>query len=297
MRIAITGASGFLGGAFARQLRGGGHTVLTIGREHPGGRTPPDIAWDAVRTLDAAMLEGVDAVVHLAGEPIAQRWSAEAKRAIRESRETGTALLARSIASLTRKPRVLVSMSAVGIYGDRGDEPLDESSATGRGWLADVARAWEAAADPARDAGVRVVHPRLGVVLSPEGGALAKMLPIFSLGIGGRIGDGRQWMSWISRTDTLRVMEFLLDASLDGAVNVTAPSPATNADFTKVLGTVLRRPVIAPVPAFAIRALYGEMGQSTVVEGQRVLPKKLLAAGFTFEHPTLEQALRAEGVG
>ncbi|MFN8669008.1 MAG: TIGR01777 family oxidoreductase [Gemmatimonadaceae bacterium] len=299
MKIAITGASGFVGTPFVRRLQAAGHAVLRIGRARgaSAGGDGPEIVWDAATTLDAASLEGVDAVVHLAGESIAQRWTPDAKRAIRASREQGTGLLARTLASLTHRPRVLVSMSAIGIYGDRGDEAVDESSPVGRGWLTEVARAWEGAADPARAAGIRVVHPRLGVVLSPEGGALAKMLPIFSLGAGGKIGSGRQWMSWISRTDTLRALEFLLTAeTLDGAVNLTAPAPVSNADFTSVLGRVLGRPTIAPVPAFAIKLLYGEMGEATVIEGQRVLPTKLLAAGFRFEHPELEAALRAEGV-
>jgi len=243
-------------------------------------------------------LEGVDAVVHLAGESIAQRWTASAKEAIRESRVRGTTLLARTLASLSRRPSVLVSMSAIGIYGNRGDEVLDEASPTGKGFLADIGRAWEGAADAARAAGIRVVHPRLGVVLSPEGGALGKMLPIFSVGVGGVIGSGRQWMSWISRSDTLRALAFALERSvLDGPVNLVGPAPATNADFTKVLGRVLRRPTFAPVPEFAIKLLYGEMGQATVIEGQRVMPRRLLDAGFTFEHGGLEDALRGEGVG
>jgi uncharacterized protein (TIGR01777 family) len=296
MRIAITGASGFLGDPLVRQLQQAGHTVLRIGRSGGGG-APPDVTWDAATTLDAAALEGVDAVVHLAGASIAQRWTDSARRAIRDSRVQGTSLLARTLAQLSRKPSVLVSMSAVGIYGDRGDEPLDEGSPAGRGFLAEVGQAWEGAADAARAAGIRVVHPRLGVVLHPAGGALAKMLPIFSLGAGGRIGDGRQWMSWISRTDALRALGFLLDTpSLAGPVNVVGPAPVTNAEFTAVLGRVLKRPTFAPVPEFAIRLLYGEMGQATVIEGQRVVPKRLLDAGFTFAHPTLEGALRGEGV-
>ncbi len=296
MRVAITGATGFIGTPLVDRLRGAGHTVLTIGRAKRSG-AQPDIVWDAESHLDATQLEGVDAVVHLAGENLAQRWTDEAKRAILESRVKGTSLLARTIAGLARKPSVLVSMSAIGIYGDRGDDALDESAAPGSGFLADVAKAWEASAEPAREAGVRVVHPRLGIVLHPDGGALGKMLPIFSLGIGGTIASGRQWMSWIARSDVLRALEFLLTGSLEGAVNLTAPSPVTNAQFTDVLGKVLHRPTIAPVPAFAIKLLYGEMGEATVLEGQKVLPAKLERAGFTFSHPALEGALRAEGVG
>lgn len=299
MKVAITGASGFIGTPFVRQLQTAGHTVLRIGRARAGasGGAGPDIVWDAATTLDAARLEGVDAVVHLAGESIAQRWTPEAKQRIRLSREQGTSLLARTLAGLAHKPRVLVSMSAIGIYGNRGDEALDESSALGRGFFPEIGTAWEGAAEPARAAGIRVVHPRLGIVLSPEGGALAKMLPIFSLGGGGTIGSGRQWMSWISRTDALRALEFLVvTESMQGAVNLTAPAPVTNAGFTQVLGRVLHRPTIVPVPAFAIKLLYGDMGEATVIEGQRVLPRKLLEAGFLFRHQTLEDALKAEGV-
>jgi uncharacterized protein (TIGR01777 family) len=297
MKVAVTGASGFVGGELVQQLRAAGHVVLTIGRARRSGANP-DITWDASTELDAEALEGVDAVVHLAGESIAQRWTSETKRAIRDSRVQGTTLLARTLASLTKKPSLLVSMSAIGIYGDRGDETLDESASAGTGFLPEIAKAWEGAADPARAAGIRVVHPRLGVVLHPAGGALAKMLPPFSLGAGGRIGSGDQWMSWISRTDTLRALAFMLqDSTLDGAVNLVAPTPVTNADFTDVLGKVLHRPTIVPVPAFAIRLLFGEMGEATVLEGQRVLPRRLLAAGFSFTHPALEGALRGEGVG
>lgn len=296
MQVAITGASGFIGTPLVEHLRSAGHQVLTIGRDKEGDERP-DIVWDAKTHLDATRLEGVDAVVHLAGENLAQRWTDEAKRAIKESRVDGTTLLARTLASLERKPRVLVSMSAIGIYGDRGDEVLDEASAPGTGFLAEVCRAWEASADAARAAGIRVVHPRLGIVLNAHGGALAKMLPIFSLGIGGTIAGGDQWMSWIARQDVLRALEFVLTGTLEGAVNFTAPAPVTNAQFTDVLGKVLHRPTIAPVPAFAIKLLYGEMGEATVIEGQRVLPAKLTGAGFEFAQPRLEGALRAEDVG
>ena len=293
MKVAITGASGFIGRPLAQRLQQAGHTVLRIGRA--GGGARPDIAWDARRTLDAAALEGVDAVIHLAGESLAQRWTPATRAAIRDSRVEGTQLLARTLAALSRRPAVMVSMSATGLYGNRGDEPLDETAAPGTGFLAEVAQAWEGAADPARAAGIRVVHPRLGIALSPEGGALAKLLPVFSWGAGGAIAGGRQWMSWISRTDTLRALEFVLATeALAGPVNLVAPVPVTNAEFTAVLASVLRRPAIAPVPAFAIRLLYGEMGQATVIDGQRVLPARLQGAGFTFHHPTLEQALRAE---
>ena len=296
MRIAITGASGFIGTRLVSRLTGAGHSVLRIGRARPpGADDAPDVVWDAATRLDGAALEGVDAVVHLAGENLAARWTPARKRAIRESRVQGTGLVARTIASLRRKPSLLVSQSAVGIYGDRGDEALDEGSPPGRGFLSDVVRVWEHSAEPARAAGIRVVHPRTGIVLNPDGGALAKMLPFFSLGLGGTIGSGRQWMSWIALTDVVNAFEFLLaDTALEGPVNLTAPGPVTNADFTRSLARVLHRPAIAPVPEFAIRLLYGEMGQETVIEGQRVLPRKLQAAGFRFEYPELEAALRHE---
>lgn len=292
MRIAITGASGFIGQPLLHHLRGAGHDVLTIGRARASGRGP-DIQWSpAAGTIDAVRLEGLDAVIHLAGEPIAQRWSPEVKRAIRESRVQGTGLIARTLAALSSPPAVLVSMSAVGIYGDRGDEVLDESAAPARDFLGEVAQAWEGAADPARTAGIRVVHPRLGIALHRNGGALGKMVPIFSLGAGGVIGEGRQWMSWISRTDVLRALAFMVGTpSARGPMNLVAPSPVQNREFTQALAHALHRPAFAPVPALAIRLLYGEMGAATVLSGQRAVPKALLEAGFQFAHPDLASAL------
>lgn len=299
MRIAITGATGFIGSVLAEHFRGRGDDVLRIGRANTSAKgVPPDITWDARSTIERAKLEGVDAVVHLAGESIAQRWSDRAKREIRESRVQGTTLIAKTLASLARKPSVLVSISAIGIYGDRGDEIIDEGSRTGTGFLADVARVWESSADAAREAGIRVVHPRLGIVLHPGGGALEKMIPIFSLGGGGKIGSGRQWMSWIARRDVLQAIAYAVDtASLDGAVNVTAPNPVTNAEFTDTLAHVLHRPAIVPVPEFAIKLLYGEMGEATVIAGQRVAPTKLVDAGYRFLAENLEAGLRGEGIG
>lgn len=295
MRIAITGASGFIGTRLVARLKAAGHSVTRIGRARSSGEGP-DVVWDAATQLDGAALEGVDAVVHLAGESIAERWSDEHKVAIRQSRVQGTGLVARTIASLRRKPSLLISQSAIGIYGDRGDEPLDERSAPGSGsFLSDVVRVWESSADPAREAGIRVVHPRTGIVLNPDGGALEKLLPIFSLGAGGKIGDGRQWMSWVALTDVLNAFDFFLsEPTLEGAVNVTAPNPAANADFSKTLAHVLGRPAFATVPEFAVKLLYGEMGVETVISGQRVLPAKLLAAGFRFQYPDLDAALRHE---
>jgi uncharacterized protein (TIGR01777 family) len=290
-RVAITGASGFLGVSLTEYLRRGGYEVLRIGR---GGSA--DILWDpAARVIAPQALDGVDAVVHLAGEPIAQRWTAHVRRALKESRVRGTELIAEACARATPRPAALLSGSAIGIYGDRGDDVLDESSQTGGDHLAEVGRAWEGATKAASDAGVRVVHARTGIVLHPRGGALAKMLLPFQLGVGGRLGSGKQWMSWIARTDWLAAVHFLLrTASVRGPVNLTAPEPATNGTFTSTLGRVLGRPSIAPVPGFVLRALYGEMADAALLSGQRVLPRALEHAGFAFAFPTLTGALRHE---
>ena len=293
--VAISGATGLIGSALVARLRARNvhvrRLVRTARRE-----APDDIVWDPMRNvLSPADLEGADAVVHLAGEPLAHRWTAARKRAIRESRVRGTELIARTIAALDRRPRVLLSGSAVGIYGDRGDEPLDEQSALGTDFLAGVAREWESASAPAADAGVRVTLLRTGIVLSPKGGALERLLTPFRLGVGGPIGSGRQWMSWISLDDHVRAMEHALATTgLHGPVNLVSPNPVTNAEFASVLGRVLSRPALVPVPAFALELAYGEMARATILAGQRVLPNALLSAGFHFAHPTLEQALRFE---
>lgn len=292
MQIAISGASGLVGTALAASLTKDGHAVRRLVR---GAARGGDVAWDPeTGAIDAAALEGVDAVVHLAGESIAAgRWSAERKRRIVESRVKGTDLVARTIASLARRPQALVCASAVGYYGSRGDEELDETSPPGTSFLSDVCRAWESSADPARAAGIRVVHTRLGVVLAPKGGALAKMLTPFKLGAGGRLGSGRQWMSWISIDDAIGAIRHALDtASLEGPVNAVAPRPVTNAEFTDTLGRVLGRPTIFPMPAFAARLAFGEMADELLLTGQRVLPKRLLASGYAFRHAELEAALR-----
>jgi uncharacterized protein (TIGR01777 family) len=293
-RIAITGASGLLGSALAAQLRKQGVTVHRLRR---GARAiSPDIAWSpGSGALDVAALEGVDAVVNLAGEPIAERWTAERKAAIRDSRIRSTSLLAQTLAKLKRPPRVLLSGSATGIYGSRGDEILDENSAPGSDFLAQTAIAWEQAAVPAGEAGVRVVLLRTGIVLSRAGGALSKMLTPFRFGLGGRIGSGRQWMSWISLGDWVSALLFLLNApAVSGPVNLVAPSAVPNAEFTKTLAHVLGRPTLGIVPAALVDLVFGEMGRATLLASQRVEPKRLLQQGFEFAHPTLEQALRAE---
>jgi uncharacterized protein len=284
--IAITGASGFVGSALAAFLRARGDRVRPLVR--PGRSADDGIAWDpAGGRIDVAALEGVDAIVHLAGENVGDgRWTASKKQRIRDSRVQGTALLADAIGRLAQKPAVWVSGSAVGYYGDRGDARVDETAPHGSDFLAEVTVAWEAAADAAQ--GVRVVHPRLGLVLAPHGGALAKMLLPFKLGVGGKLGSGTQGMSWISLDDTVRALVHLVDtASLVGPVNVTAPEPVSNAAFTRALGQALRRPTALTVPAPIAKLALGEMAQVALLSGVCALPSKLLASGFRFTHPEL----------
>ncbi|HZI41775.1 MAG TPA: TIGR01777 family oxidoreductase [Gemmatimonadaceae bacterium] len=292
-RIAISGASGFLGCALAVRLRAQG---ITVQRMRRGARAaPPDLAWRPESgEIDTAALNGVDAVVNLAGAPIARRWTERRKREILESRIRGTRLLADTVARLDRKPRVFVSGSAIGIYGSRGDEELDEDSRPGNDFLAQTAAAWEEAAAPASAAGIRVLFLRTGVVLNPAGGALAKLLLPYKLGLGGRVGSGAQWMSWIGLEDWLNAVGFALAANLAGPVNLVAPNPVPNVDFVKTLARVLGRPAMMPLPEAAVELLFGEMGRSTLLGSQRVHPRRLHEAGFEFSHPTLEQALRAE---
>lgn len=291
MRIAITGASGFLGVSLAAFLTTGGHTVVKIGRGAGN-----DVSWDPARAeLDARALEGVDAVIHLAGASVAERWTPEQKKAIRESRLQSTRLLSETIAKLSVKPKVLLSGSAIGIYGSRGDEVLDESSSLGDDFLAEVGKEWEGATTAAEQAGVRVVHLRTGIVLNPAGGALGKMMLPFQAGVGGKLGSGKQWMSWISREDWIGAAHHaLFTASVRGAVNLVAPEPVTGATFAATLARVLGRPNLFPVPAFALKALFGEMAEGTILASQRVLPKALGESGFSFAHPSLASALRFE---
>jgi uncharacterized protein len=292
--VAVTGATGLIGTALVDHLRASGARVRRLVR--PGRAGADDVEWDPMRGMLAPnALDGVDAVIHLAGEPVAQRWSTEKKKAIRESRVRGTELLARAIASAERKPTVLLSGSAIGYYGDRGDELLDEESTPGSDFLAGVVREWEDGTRAAADAGVRVVRLRTGLVLSPKGGALERLLLPFKMGVGGPIGSGRQWMSWISLHDHVRaVAHALATETLTGPVNLVAPNPVTNAEFAITLGRVLTRPALVPVPGFALELMYGEMARATILAGQRVLPKALVRSGFEFAHPALEQALRFE---
>jgi uncharacterized protein (TIGR01777 family) len=291
--VAIAGATGFLGSAFAGHLTTQGHAVRRIGRASSKG---VDFHWDlSAGRIDPAALDGADAVVNFAGATIAQRWSADHKREILSSRLRSTEILAKTMAAVRTPPSVFLSISAIGIYGSRGDEPLDERSQPGTGFLADVVRQWEQAAVPAQDAGVRLVYPRLGLVMHPDGGALAKLVPVFNLGGGGRIAKGTQWMSWIGLHDLMRALVFLIETpSMSGPVNVASPNPATNADFSQTLGDVMHRPAVATVPEFAIKLMFGEMGEETLLSGQRVQPRRLLDAGFTFDYPELAAALRHE---
>jgi len=294
LRIAVTGASGLIGTALSAALRQAGHAVQPLVRDRARAKSG-GIYWDPERgELDVAALEGIDAVVHLAGENVAGgRWTDARKAKIRESRTHGTTLIARTLAALTKKPRVLVSASAIGFYGDTGEREVDESAERGEGFLAEVCEAWEAAAQPARDAGIRVVHPRIGLVLAANGGALERLVPVFKLGVGGRIGDGRQGFAWIAIDDVVgAVLLALRDETLRGPVNLVAPERTSNADFTRVLASVLSRPAIFPVPAFALRIAFGEMADEALLTGQFARPTLLEKHGYRFAFPELSAALR-----
>lgn len=293
MKIVVSGASGLIGTQLVAKLSQSGHEVIRLVRRSPKAG---EIQWNPKSgTLDAAALEGVDAVIHLSGAGIGdKRWTTGYRKEILDSRTDTTALLAKTIASLSRKPSVFLSGSAIGIYGARNDEQLTEVSTHGTGFLAEVCEQWEAAAKPAVDAGVRTVYLRTGIVLSPKGGALKKLLPLFKLGVGGKFGNGKQWQSWISIDDEIGAIEHLLTANVSGAVNLTAPNPVTNAEFTKVLASVLKRPAIVPVPTFAPKLLLGgELADALLFTGQRVIPAALNASGYPFKHTTLESALRS----
>jgi len=291
LRIAVSGSSGLLGRALTQLLEGGGHSVIPLIRKEGS----PGIYWDPERgVLDTEALEGLDGVVHLAGEPIfGLRWTQEKKTAIMESRKKGTALLARGLASLKARPSVLISASAVGFYGDRGSTQVREESSPGKGFLSNVCRAWEDATAPAKRAGIRVVTLRTGMVLTPAGGALGTMLLPFKMGVGGRLGSGRQYVSWIDLDDlTGLIYHALTTAKVRGPLNATAPHPVPNSTFTDTLGRVLGRPTLIPVPAMGVKALFGEMGKALLLEGVRAVPEKAEKTGYTFRYPTLEESLR-----
>jgi uncharacterized protein len=293
--VAVTGSHGFVASALVPALAGAGHRVVRLVRSQPVGAD--ELGWDPdAGTIDTAGLEGVDAVVHLAGAGIGdRRWTDARKRLILESRTKGTGLLARALAALTHRPSVLVSASAIGYYGDRGDEPLDEQSPPGSDFVARVCMQWEAATTPAAEAGVRVVTTRSGIILGRHGGVFPRMLLPFRLGLGGRFASGRQYMSWISIDDEVGAMLHAMSHdAVSGPVNVTGPVPVTNAEFTKTLGRVVHRPTVIPTPLLPLKVRYGgELVQHLLVEGQRVLPKRLEETGYQFAHPTLEEALRA----
>ncbi len=294
-KVAVTGASGLVGSELVPTLRRNGFEVLRLVRREAAAED--EVRWDpGAGTIDAEALRGVTGAIHLAGDNVASgRWSEAKKARIRNSRVQGTQLLAGALAALDPRPSVLVSASAVGYYGARGDEALDESATQGSGFLASVCGEWEAAADTAREAGIRVVHPRIGVVLAANGGALAKMKMPFLFGVGGRIGDGRQYMSWITLEDLVSALVFALGCEqVVGPINCVSPTPVTNADFTSTLGRVLHRPTVFPVPKFALRIGAGsEMADEMLIGGSRVIPASLHAHGFRWEHSTLEPALRS----
>jgi len=294
LKVAVTGATGLLGSALIPFLTTGGHQVTQISRGSPNASR---ITWNPAKgRLDPERLEGLDAVVHLAGENVGARWTQARKRRIAESRIQGTRFLAETLARLRRPPKVLISASAMGAYGDRGDEILTESSTIPEGgsdFFVELGRQWEAATEPASSAGIRVVLPRFGIVLTPAGGALLQMLRPFRLGVGGRIGSGRQWVSWIAVDDAVgAVHHALMDDSLSGPVNATAPAPVTSREFAATLGRTLGRPAIVPAPAFALRLLFGEMADTALLSSQRVLPGRLSDSGYRFRYPELAGALR-----
>ena len=293
MRILITGANGFLGRHLAQRLSEQRHEVWRLERS-PDPRDPRAFAWDPAQgRLDEAALEGLDAVVHLAGAPVAAaRWDDAFKQKLRDSRVEASRLLLRSLAALDRPPKVLLAASAIGIYGDRGDEVLDEASAPGADFLAGLCRDWEAETLGAEIPGLRRVHLRLGLVLGPDGGLLRRLRLPFRLGLGARLGSGRQWMSWIALEDLLRAAQFLMERhDLSGAFNLTSPNPVTNAQFTQSLGRSLNRPAFLRVPGFAIKAGLGEMGEALLLGGQRVRPARLERAGFEWRSPWIGEAL------
>jgi uncharacterized protein (TIGR01777 family) len=302
--VALSGASGMLGSAIGNALLQRGKKLIRLVRREAHG--PDEVRWnpgspgsvgDGTRgsAIEIARLEGIDAAVHLSGANVAtRRWTAKYKREMTESRVTTTRVLTEALARMKNPPKVLVTASAVGFYGNRGDEILDEDSAAGQGYFPELCAAWEAAARPAVEAGIRVVHLRFGMVLGPDGGALARLVPMFRLGLGGRLGNGRQWMSWVSEADAVSAVLFALEHStLAGAVNAVSPQPVTNAEFTRELGRAVHRPTVMAAPAFALRLAFGEMADEALLASTRAAPKRLLESGFTFRHPTLTEAFDA----
>ncbi len=293
MDIAITGASGLIGTALSASLTSQGHRPIALVRRAAKAGAD-EIQWDpAGGTIDAASLDGIDAVVHLAGAGIGdKRWTDDRKKVIRDSRTEGTSVLATALAGLSAKPSVFVSGSGIGYYGSQGDSVLTEADPAGTGFLADVCVEWEAATAPASDAGIRTALARTSVVMSDQGGTLKKQLLLFKLGLGGRFGPGTQWLSWISLTDEVRALEFMITNDIAGPVNLCAPNPVTNLEFTKALGSVLKRPTLVPVPLFGPKLLFGsELVEQLILASQKGMPSVLTNAGFTFEDPELEPTL------
>ncbi len=289
-QVLISGASGLIGSALLPALQANGCQVTRLVRGAASGKS--DIAWDPSRPLAPESVSGFDAVVHLAGESIVGRWTDAKKRRVRESRMQGTRNLAEALAAAPQAARVFISASAIGYYGDRGDEMLREESSSGSGFLPEVCREWESAAEPATKAGIRTAQMRFGVVLSASGGALKEMLPPFRMGVGGNIGSGRQWMSWIDIDDVVGAIQHVItNQTLRGPVNVVGPNPARNAEFSKTLASVLSRPAIIPMPAFAARLAFGQMADELLLASQRVEPAKLMASGYVFRQPELRPAL------
>jgi hypothetical protein len=289
-RILVSGVSGPIGAALLPSLKACGYEVTRLVRGPASGDA--QISWNPSQPIAPDTVSRFDAVIHLAGESIVGLWTKTKKAKIRDSRVVGTTNLAQALAQARRKPEVFVCGSAIGYYGDRGNEVLNERSRAGTGFLADVCRDWEVATQAASQAGIRTVQMRTGVVLSPEGGALAKMLPPFKLGIGGRIGDGRQWMSWIDVQDMVGAIHHVLKSDLlQGPINMVAPKPVTNAEFTKTLGSVLSRPTILPMPAFAVKLAFGEMGETVLLASQRVEPANLVTSGYPFRYTSLQASL------
>ena len=297
MKVAVSGAGGLVGSHLLPVLSANGHEVLPMVRSAPWdsqSSSDSQIYWNPGEgQIDARGLSGVDAVIHLAGENVAQgRWNPAKKHRIRESRVAGTKLICDTLAGLDSKPHTIVCASAIGFYGDHGDDEMTETSLPGRGFLADVCRDWEDSCRDAREAGIRVVNARIGVVLSPEGGALAKMLGPFKMGVGGIVGSGRQFWSWVSIEDVVRALHFaLIEESLAGPVNIVSPEPVRNSEFTRTLGQRLRRPTILPMPALAAKVVLGQMAEDLLLSSTRVLPIRLVEAGYEFRHPTLDVAL------
>ena len=291
MRIGITGASGLIGSALATSLQRGGHHVVRFVRRDT--TDPAEIPWQPGRVLNPALLEGLDAVVHLAGAGVGdKRWTDAYKQEILRSRVDGTTTIAEAMAKATEGPRILICGSAIGYYGDTGDRPTDETGPKGAGFLADVVQQWEAAADPAINAGLRVAFARTGLVVSSKGGAWQKLFPIFKAGLGGKLGSGSQYWSPISLDDEIRALRYLIDEDLQGPVNLVGPNPLTNAEVTKIMGEVLKRPAIIPVPGFALKAVLGEFAEDTLAS-QRIIPRALSQAGFQWQQADMREMIEA----